>query len=750
MSIQLFEHNQKAYASVLALLHKTGKAAVVHPTGTGKSFIAFKYCEDHPRERVLWISPSEYIFHTQEENLKACGASLPDNITFCTFTRLVMLDDSELEELNPDIIILDEFHRAGAEVWGRAVRKLLDLYNTVPILGLSATHIRYLDNQRNMADELFDGNIASEITLSEAIVRGILTPPKYVLSLFKYRSVLDTFEQRIQRAKSGAVRDKAQQYLEQLRRNLEMSEGLDRVFAKHMTNKTGKYIVFCADEEHIKEMLSFVPEWFFNVDPEPHVYTVYSSNPETSKVFADFKADNSGHLKLLYCIDMLNEGVHVDGVSGVILLRPTVSPIVYKQQIGRALSTGAKNNAVIFDIVMNIENLYSIDCIKEEMDSMVYFYRENDMGDQIVNEHFEVIDEVKDCLELFDRLNDTLTASWDLMYSAAKAYYSEYGNLNVPVHYTTSRGYSLGSWIAIQRRIRAGTCVGSLDETRIAKLDSIGMIWKSRSEVSWENHLRAARDYYAANGNLEIPARYITEDGLLLGHWISNLRCEYNNGRLSQERIKTMEELGLSWDINNTTRNRYYAAAIEYARQHGSLAKCTAPITEEEKKLFAWLDRVRYGTIRLTPAQQEQLTALGLPQESKYEQTWQKCYTALKVFYEQNGHSNLPTGFTGPDGIRMDKWISRQRTNTQLSEEKKQLLDAVGITWSIDPWERKFKLAEAYYHVNGNLKIPDNYVVEGIWLGKWIAEQRLIWAGKRKKHLTEEQIERLTAIGMRW
>ena len=70
------------------------------------------------------------------------------------------------------------------------------------------------------------------------------------------------------------------------------------------------------------------------------MYQAYSDDPNTDKAFSDFKTDTSNRLKLLFCIDMLNEGVHVEGISGVILFRPTISPIIYKQQIGRALTAG--------------------------------------------------------------------------------------------------------------------------------------------------------------------------------------------------------------------------------------------------------------------------------------------------------------------------------------------------------------------------------------------------------------------------
>ena len=85
MSIQLFKHNQIAYEAAVYMLSKTGKAAVIHPTGTGKSFIGFKLCEDHPDRTVCWLSPSSYIFQTQLENLgKSADGYQPDNILFFT------------------------------------------------------------------------------------------------------------------------------------------------------------------------------------------------------------------------------------------------------------------------------------------------------------------------------------------------------------------------------------------------------------------------------------------------------------------------------------------------------------------------------------------------------------------------------------------------------------------------------------------------------------------------------------------
>ena len=403
--IKLFEHNETAYISAIQMLTETGKAAVIHPTGTGKSFIAFKLCYDNADKKICWLSPGEYIFKTQCENLAAAGSAVPRNIAFFTYAKLMLMTDAELEEIKPDYIILDEFHRCGAEMWGQGVKRLLNLYSDTPILGLTATNIRYLDNRRDMAD------------------------------------------------------------------------GLDKVFAKHMPKSGGKYIVFCASFDHMNEMADKAKEWFAKVDTEPHIYKAYSNDPAASKAFSAFKADVSKHLKLLYSIDMLNEGINVDDIDGVILLRPTVSPIIYKQQIGRALSAGKKSNPVIFDIVLNIENLYSIGAVEEEMQIATAYYRSLGEESSIVNDSFSIYDEVKDCRELFSRLNDVLTVSWQTMFEQAKKYYSENGDLEVPARFITNDGYSLGHWIYNQRAVRKGQQTGNLSEEQIEKLNSIGMRW---------------------------------------------------------------------------------------------------------------------------------------------------------------------------------------------------------------------------------------------------------------------------------
>ena len=761
--IDLFAHNQVAYEAAIAMLSETGKAAIIHPTGTGKSFIGFKLCEDHPHEKICWLSPSEYIFQTQLENLAAVSNGYrPENIVFFTYAKLMKMQPEEIAAVSPDYIILDEFHRAGAAFWGQGVRNLLDAFPHIPILGLSATNIRYLDNQRDMAQELFDCNIASEMTLGEAIVRGILSAPKYVVSVYAYQNELDAYQKRAVRARNKVVRDEAERYLEALRHTLENAEGIDKLFEKHMTEPHGKYIVFCANAEHMTEMTALAPQWFRNVDTDPHIYTAYSDDPETSRAFAAFKTDSSEHLKLLYCIDMLNEGVHIDDVSGVILLRPTVSPIIYKQQIGRALAAGKKNNAVIFDIVMNIENLYSIGAVEEEMQVAMTYYRAQGLESEIVHEQFQVIGEIRDCIALFDQLNETLSTSWNLMFSYAKQYYEEHGNLEVPKRYKTKDGYSLGSWILTQRKVYAGITYGVLGPDRIAKLDSIGMVWKRMRDASWNRYFAAAQQYAADYGNLNIKADYVTASGLQLGRWISNLRTwKKNNSQkhyLSEERIAALDRIGMIWEVSDYLWQQYYGACVSYYRCNGNLDVPLTYVTGDGVRLGVWLQNVRSSRrsekaiSHLSEEQIRLLDELGMVWNRRQDRLWVKGYQEALAYRKEHGNLDVPITWKTADGYTLGRWIDRQRNQESLSASRRKLLDDIGMIWKKpDPWTVRFKLAENYYREHGNLRVPGNYTVDGIWLNKWLNEQKQIKNGNRgKKSLSKEQIEKLESIGMVW
>ena len=758
MSIRLFEHNRTAYEAAVVMLRDTGKAAIIHPTGTGKSFIGFKLCEDNPQKTVLWLSPSEYIFKTQLEALKKVSGYVPENVKFFTYAKLMNLSETEILDLNPDYAVLDEFHRAGAEMWGQGVQKLLTAYPDVPVLGLSATNIRYLDNQRDMADELFDGNVASRMTLGEAIVRGILNPPKYIMSVYSYRDELEKYEQKIGRSHNKRLRDEAGEYLEKLRRALEKADGLDEVFRKHMTEKHGKYIVFCSNFEAMRKCMALSGEWFAKVDSNPKIYSVYSGDPTSSQSFIDFTNDkNSDHLRLLYCIDALNEGIHLDDISGVILFRPTVSPIVYKQQIGRALSANRKKIPVIFDIVNNIENLYSIDSVKEEMQVAITYYRYNDEADKIVTDSFQIIDEVKDCLKLFNQLEKTLSATWDYMYDEAKQYFIEHGSLTIP----RNTNNLLSSWLSTQRKNHEK---GLLTDSQIALLDEIGMRWESLDEISWNKNFGAYKQYVEDGNPLKVPSDLIY-NGVELGKWLTRIRRYHSSGIRSDyftpERESELEKLGIIWDNVDYLWERNYQAAADYYSQHGDL-NVPHGFVQNGVKLCNWLADLRKmyhgapgrrGT--LSNEQIDRLNAIGMRWQSKNDIAWENGFNHAKAYADKYGSADAPLNYVCADGYKLGVWLSKCRekyAKGTLTDSQINQLEDIKIVWNKsrrNDWDECFEKAQAYYKEHGNLNVPPSYVADGVWLSKWLNEQKLILQGRRSgQKLTDSQVDKLRSIGL--
>ena len=116
--------------------------------------------------------------------------------------------------------------------------------------------MRYLDDQRDMAEELFQGCVASEMDICEAMARNILPQPKYVITTYSYEDKLKQYSERIGHLKNTKQINKTEKILEKLRRALQMADGLDVIFQKHMPKKNSKVIIFCTRTEHMMEIIA--------------------------------------------------------------------------------------------------------------------------------------------------------------------------------------------------------------------------------------------------------------------------------------------------------------------------------------------------------------------------------------------------------------------------------------------------------------------------------------------------------------
>ena len=420
--LKLEPHQERAYESVNDLYKNGRYAAVIFPTGCGKSFVTLKYIEDHPDEKILFLSPRcsinqqiyEYIVRfiggrteniedikNEFGNLKKAAQSFIPEIKAMTYQSLLDINKKDssirklLNKIKPNLIVIDEMHhvktknntfgngieedeenltenekqelRKEENEWGKCFQKLLDEFPDAKVLGLSATPIR--TDGANVVERIFENSVASEISLLEAIELGIITPPRYVVPDFLKEDESQTLLEKIENTDEDKKPELKQKYDELVEKS-EKAPGITELMDEHITEEDGKYIVFCKDIKDMEDKKSKAKEWFEKIDKEPTIYSVstygYDENVEkrkinpsiNNKILKDFENDNSKHLKLMYCVGMIEEGVHLDGVSGVILATKTESRPAYLQRIGRTISAVEKHKeTLVIDLVNNNEIL---------------------------------------------------------------------------------------------------------------------------------------------------------------------------------------------------------------------------------------------------------------------------------------------------------------------------------------------------------------------------------------------------------
>lgn len=744
MGIVLYKHNKIAYDKVIEMFETKNRVAVVHPTGCGKSFISLKWLEENRNKKTIFLAPTISILQQIEKHIIDCGMSMSDfpYLKGITYSKLSRMNESDIKKLNFDMIVLDEFHRCGADEWSKGIANLINNNPSAKILGFSATPIRYLDEHRDMAEELFLGNVASEISLEDAMLDGILPVPTYINAVYSFKEELDDRQKKINKEKREIERLKALQYLEEAKKILEKADGLPQVFQKHMKNKSGKYIVFCRDKDHMKSMIEESKEWFKGVNNQVDRYSMASfiSKKENIKIFEEFYNSDNDHLKLLFSIDMLNEGIHVPNIDGVIMLRPTESPIIFKQQLGRALSVGHNSNPLVFDIVNNAQSCEMIDHFYQDLRerALVKFTQTGSQEDKKIIETFQISDVVRQVHDIFSKIDNCLRISWDDYYNLAVEYYIDHENLLVPKNYSKN-GMNLGSWIMDQRKTMKGQ--GNrrpLTEEQIQKLNAIGMVWDKHKE-QWDETYKIAKEYYEEHGNLDMLRGEIVKDKNIY-QWLGEQVKSYNRGTLSEERIQLLEAIGLSWNKFETRWNEMYEKAKEYYEEYGTL------IGVRDKKLNNWLQGQKQAFMHkktYAPLSEEKiklLEAIGIVWDMKEKQAYDaSCmFDLAKQYYEEHGNLLLPYKYT-VDGKNLAGWIQDKRKaykNGKLSNDQIEKLESIGMIWIVNEykWNNMYDQAKEYYKEHGSLFITPTINKR---LYAWLKTQKRLYDQSEK--LTDEQ-----------
>ena len=469
-------HNRYTYKEVKAVLENKNRVAVPNATGTGKSFIILQILFDYRYKKSIVLAPTNEIL----DGLKKLAPWSITNCKFYSYSKFFALySKGKLEELNIDLIILDEMHRAGALNWGKAVKYVLNKNNNSKIIGLSATPIRFLDNNRDMINELFYGSSTTPISLSEAIVRKILPMPIYVSAMYDLDKEIEK-KLRLMKSLSISLEDK-RKYIEELnvyKGKWERESKIENIIKKHLPkSKKLKFIIFCENNKHLIKMKDEVNKWFnsaldnkFNIKS----FVITSINKRSKENLAKFESENNDNeLKLLFAISKLNEGIHIRNITGIVMLRNTKSPSIYYQQLGRCLTTDSVDeNPIVFDFVDNIDNLELVNFRKNLEEAKLFnnvYRRQIGLQDEdirlcLYEEHEEVILELKN-------IERKITYNWEESFESLLKFKEINGHLNVPKNDEYLRLYS---WISLQRTLYKRNI---LNEEFISKLNSIGFIW---------------------------------------------------------------------------------------------------------------------------------------------------------------------------------------------------------------------------------------------------------------------------------
>lgn len=706
--IELYPHNQAALNHLEEALKYTRRAAVIQPTGTGKSFVALAFIERRPNNSFLYLAPSTHIFNQLKHHAGHTDVLL--HTTMMTYQKLCLLHEDELGKLEPDYIILDEFHRCGADDWGSAVDHLLALYVECFLIGFTATPVRYLDKAgtRDMSEELFHGSIASYYTLQDAINDKVLPVPHYVLGDILMNERVSSLETALtQVASYGRARTAGYSLLESLKRNMAEAQGIDEIFKCHMPNRFAKLIVFCRNLEHIAQCREDMHRWL-GPGKKIREYVCRSDEKAADIELNAFAGDNERNaIRLLYCVDMLNEGIHIKDVDGVVMLRPTISPIVYLQQIGRCLacSSDGSTSPVIFDLVNNYESARVEESGQRVFNIEFSHHPSSGKGKNTpipfymsgVPTQFEAI------LEKFDHLF-TRAGRWDFCYSILQEFYHEYGQY--PHSRTCYRGIKIGRWLSEQILYIQHNSLSVARKERLEMLPgwSTFLIERQPTRRTFDDYYKELLVYFEREGHIDIPQSYINPStGCKLGLYLTrlrNIRKKTDRGHLSQDQINRLNALGMKW----------------VKREH------------------PYRDFDYY-------------------------------YQQLIKFYRREGNIKVPTRFIDPDtGCHLGNFINCVRQAKRgtghdivLTDRQIEMLNDLGMVWQVQasplPFDTYYEELLRYYRREGHIRVPGNYIVpeNGCKLGKFIQRMRAIRAGTASSgFITQEQIAKLDAMGMVW
>lgn len=731
MSMTLNPVNEAAFQKAVQSLETLNRAAVFHPTGTGKSCIAWKVVEAHPQTTFFWlVAGAQRLALRQAELTRYNGGTLPGNVRFCDCEKLAAATPEQwvrLGEQKPGCIVLDCYHELSAVCWAQSVQKLLRMCPQAKVLGLGVPNGAPVCAA---AQELFADCIVSHMTVAEAMAAGTMpVPSAYAALLWPQEEELATLRARIKNLCMPKGDTSLRVQYEELSWSLRQVENLTVLLPRLLSDTSGHYLVLFESAAYQEKLGVELEQLLRTVDPAVRFYAADHACFADSAAVETFLSDTAPGPKVLLCVNAPGVQQPLEGLAGVILVRQSSLMSTFKQMLCRALVAAGSRSVPVFDLVAQFEGLGNGRTLQRDCTEAMTRAGSKTPG-------FRQERLMQQTYRLYGKLRREMEARWEVLCQAAADAAVKEGTLELPRSYTIHSGVPVGKWLELQRQVQAGQRPGRLTAEQAAKLEKLGIRWNHRLEAAWEKGFASAQKYRTEHGDLLVPVRYRDKNDFALGEWIVYNRQRYLGGNLTQNRIERLEAIGMVWSTSNDLWEQNYAAATQYYLEHGDLE---VPIKYETPSGFGlgvWLgaQRAAHKAGELPQEQVERLDALGMDWTNRNDRKWMSLYDVAAAYYHEHGNLNVPSEYVTPDGVLLGKWVARQRyaylnpdrSSARVTPERKALLDKLGMVWEkYDPWQERYDLALAYKTEHGDLEIPSVYkTADGVWLGSWVSRQR--------------------------
>uniref|UniRef100_UPI0009B050FF DEAD/DEAH box helicase n=1 Tax=Chlamydia suis TaxID=83559 RepID=UPI0009B050FF len=509
----------------------------------------------------------------------------------------------------------------------------------------------------------------------------------------------------------------------------------------------------------------------------------YMTHGHRSNILRDFKLTKE--VSVIANVHCLSEGVDLPILNGIAFVDPKGSHIEIIQAVGRAIrqAPNKEKGYIIVPVLLdadidlmdedNIEQAFEDSCFRPVWNVLKALKTHDDMvSEQLDNLRIEMgRGRLKNPAKLLDKvtviLNDAfpidgaefakslfpkilpifnrkvikkISDGWYEQFGALLDFREEHGHCKVPEGYPQNPQLAL--WVSDQRKKFKE---GKLSEDRIARLEELGFVWRVLEEA-WEENFLELQRFREEHGHCKVPQRYPQNPSL--GVWVGRQRRRFKKGKLAEDRIARLEEIGFVWDVLEEGWEENFLELKRFQEEHGH---CKVPHKyPKSPQLSVWVSdqRTKFKKGKLSEDKIARLEEIGFVWDV-LEEGWEENFLELKRFREEHGHCNVPSVYLQNPSLGV--WVSDQREKIKkgkLAEDKIARLEEMGFVWDVlkEAWEENFLELQRFQEEHGHCKVPQRYL-QNPDLGFWVCRQRRRF---KKGKLAEDRVARLEELGFVW